>query len=126
MANLEGVLYSKSHEWIHFLDDTTARIGITDYAQEALGDLVYISLPEVDDEVSIGETFADVESVKAVSEVYSPVDGLVSKVNEDLLDTPALINQSPYEAWFIEVKDITDQKDFLTAEEYAAFVQEEE
>ncbi len=125
MENLEGVLYSKSHEWIQFIDETTAKIGITDYAQDSLGDLVYISLPEVEDEVTIGEAFADVESVKAVSEVFSPVNGIVTKINEELLDAPELINQAPYDAWFIEVSNITDRKDFLTAEEYAAFVHEE-
>lgn len=125
MENLEGVLYSKSHEWIQFIDETTAKIGITDYAQDSLGDLVYISLPEVEDEVTIGEAFADVESVKAVSEVFSPVNGIVTKINEELLDAPELINQAPYDAWFIEVSNITDRKEFLSAEEYAAFVHEE-
>lgn len=125
MKNLEGILFSKSHEWIEFIDDTTARIGITNYAQEALGDLVFISLPEEDDVVTIGESFADVESVKAVSEVFSPVDGVVSQVNDDVLESPELINQQPYESWFIEVSEITERKEFLTAEEYEAFVREE-
>lgn len=126
MNNLEGVLFSKSHEWIQFIDETTARLGITDYAQDSLGDLVYISLPEEEDSVAIDEAFADVESVKAVSEVFSPVNGIVSKVNEELLDAPELINQAPYDAWFIEVSDITDKKEFLTKEEYEAFIHEEE
>lgn len=126
MNNLEGVLFSKSHEWIQFIDETTARLGITDYAQDSLGDLVYISLPEEEDNVAIDEAFADVESVKAVSEVFSPVNGIVSKVNEELLDAPELINQAPYDAWFIEVSDITDKKEFLTKEEYEAFIHEEE
>lgn len=126
MTNLEGVLFSKSHEWVKFIDDTTAKIGITDYAQESLGDLVFISLPELEDRVEIESAFADVESVKAVSEVFSPVNGVVSQVNEELLDAPELINQNPYEAWFIEVSNITERKEFLTAEEYAAFVSEEE
>lgn len=113
-------LFTKTHEWIQFLDETTARIGITDYAQGQLGDLVFINLPEEGDEVEAGEEFADVESVKAVSNVYSPVTGTIRAVNEELLDHPELVNSDAMDAWFIEVEDIRDQIELLTEEEYKA------
>ncbi len=113
-------LLTKSHEWVQFLNDTTARVGISDYAQGQLGDLVFINLPEVGDEVEAGEEFADVESVKAVSNVYSPLTGTVKAVNEDLLDHPELVNADAFDAWFIEVEEIRDRSDLLTEEEYKA------
>lgn len=113
-------LYAKSHEWVKFSDETTAKIGISDYAQGQLGDLVFINLPEVGDEVEAGEEFADVESVKAVSSVYSPVTGTVKAVNEELLDHPELINDDAMDAWFIEVEDIKDQSELMNEEEYKA------
>ena len=90
----EELLYSKSHEWVKKEGDE-ALIGLTDYAQSELGDLVFVNLPEEDEEVTAGESFADVESVKAVSDVYSPVTGVVSAVNEELLDAPEMINEFP-------------------------------
>ena len=120
----EDLKYSKTHEWIRFEDETTAYIGITDYAQDQLGDLVFANLPEVDDEVTAGEAFADVESVKAVSDVMSPVSGTVAEVNEGLTDEPQLMNQTPYEAWFIKVTDISETEELMTAEEYQAFIAE--
>lgn len=118
------VFYAKSHEWVQFLDDNTARIGISDYAQSELGDLVFISLPEEDDEVVAGEAFADVESVKAVSNVYSPVTGTVKKVNENLLDQPELVNLDSMDAWFIEVENISEKEDLLSEEEYKKLIAE--
>lgn len=118
--------YSRSHEWVKFLEDGTAEIGLTDYAQDALGDLVFVNLPEQGDEVSAGEAFADVESVKAVSDVFSPVSGTVAEVNEELLDAPERMNEDPYGAWLIRVKDITDQEELISAEEYTAFYESEE
>lgn len=120
----EELLYSKSHEWVK-LEGDTAVIGLTDYAQSELGDLVFVNLPEADDEITLGETFADVESVKAVSDVYAPVSGVVSEINEELLDAPESINEAPYDAWFIKVKDITEKEELLSAEEYQAFVESE-
>ena len=117
----ENLRYAKTHEWMELLNDTTARIGITDFAQQALGDLVFVNLPEVGDTVTVGEAFGDVESVKAVSDVISPVTGIVAAVNQDLLDQPEYINQSPYDHWFIEVKDITEKAELLTADEYEEF-----
>ncbi|HPE15506.1 MAG TPA: glycine cleavage system protein GcvH [Oscillospiraceae bacterium] len=117
--------YTKSHEWVRELDDESVLVGITDFAQHELGDLVFVNLPEVGDDVVAGEPFADVESVKAVSDVYSPVTGRVAEINEALLDAPQLINEAPYEAWFIRVEDVADTEDYLSAEDYVAFTQEE-
>ena len=116
--------YTKSHEWIAF-DGDTACIGITDYAQGQLGDVVFANLPQAGDEVFAGEAFADVESVKAVSDIYSPVTGTVLEINEELLDHPELINEAPYDAWFVKVEGVSAQEDLLDADEYAAFVEEE-
>ncbi len=120
----EGLLYSKSHEWVKE-EGEEILIGLTDYAQSELGDLVFVNLPEEGDEVTTGESFADVESVKAVSDVYAPVTGVVSAVNEELLDAPESINEAPYDAWFVRVKDISDRENLLTAAEYEAFVESE-
>lgn len=122
----EGLKYAKSHEWVKFLDDTTALVGITDYAQDALGDLVFVGLPEVGDTVISGEVFTDVESVKAVSDVYCPVTGEVAEVNESLLDNPAFINEDPYSAWFVKITGITDTEELLDAAAYQAVCEAEE
>ncbi len=121
----QELFYSKSHEWVKLKGDC-AWIGITDFAQDALGDLVYVNLPEVGDEVTAGETFADVESVKAVSDIYSPVTGTVAEVNEALLDAPEAINQSPYEAWLIKVEGITDREELLSADAYQEMAEAEQ
>ncbi|MCI6868989.1 MAG: glycine cleavage system protein GcvH [Lachnospiraceae bacterium] len=126
MNHPEELKYSKSHEWVKFLDDTTALIGLTDYAQDALGDLVFVNLPEAGDEVTAGEAFADVESVKAVSDVFSPVTGTVAEINEELLDAPEQMNEDPYGAWLIKVENITDKDELLSAEEYVKFYESEE
>ena len=104
-------LFLQSHEWVQFLDETTARIGISDYAQNELGDLVLLTFRKKG-EVEAGEVFAEVESVKAVSNVYSPVTGVVKAVNEELLDQPDLINSDAMEAWFIEVENILTRQNF--------------
>lgn len=116
--------YTKSHEWVKKEGDSVF-VGLTDYAQDALGDLVFVNLPEVGDTVTISESFADVESVKAVSDVFSPVSGVVLEVNEELLDAPESINSHPYEAWFIKVNEITEEEEYMTAEEYEAFTKTE-
>lgn len=123
---MSELLFTKTHEWVQFLSETTARIGLTDYAQKELGDLVFVNLPEEGDEVTVAEAFADVESVKAVSNVYSPVTGAVKAVNEELLDQPELINSAPYEAWFVEVVNITEKEELLSGEEYEQLIREEE
>lgn len=118
----EELRYTKTHEWVKTEDDTTAYVGLSDYAQDALGDLVFVNLPETGDTVSAGETFADVESVKAVSDVYSPVSGTVAEVNEELLDAPESINESPYDAWFIKVEGVSGQDGLMSASEYEAYI----
>ena len=121
MSVEKGLLYAKSHEWVKE-EGGEFIVGITDYAQSELGDLVFVNLPEEGDEVTMGESFADVESVKAVSDVLSPLSGVVSAINEAILDAPESINSSPYEAWFIKVKDVTDKEELLSAEEYEEFL----
>ena len=125
MNTPDHLRYTKSHEWILFADDGTAKVGLTDHAQDALGDLVFVNLPQVGDALTCGEALGDVESVKAVSDVYSPVSGTVKAVNEDLLDTPEAINSDPYGAWLVEVEDITDQEELLDAAAYEAHCAQE-
>ena len=121
-ANLK---YSKSHEWVKFLEDGSALVGITDFAQSELGDIVFINLPVAGDEVIMEEALGDVESVKAVSDILCPISGTVVEINEELLDRPQTINEEPYEAWLIRVENITGQEDLLDAAEYEAFVESE-
>ena len=116
--------YTKSHEWLR-MEDGVAVVGISDFAQDALGDVVFINLPQEGDETVAGESFGDVESVKAVSELICPVTGTVCAVNEELLDAPELLNQDPYGAWIIKVDNITDTEDLLEADEYEAVCAEE-
>ena len=117
------LMYTKSHEWVKTVDDTTGTVGLTDYAQDALGDLVFVNLPEPGDDVTAGEAFSDVESVKAVSDVLSPVTGQVEEINEELLDSPESVNQSPYDAWFIKVKDVSGKEELMDGEAYEAYLE---
>lgn len=116
--------YSKSHEWVKYEGDTVV-VGISDYAQDALGDLVFVNLPEVGDAVTAGEAFGDVESVKAVSDLICPVSGTVCAVNEDLIDAPELLNNDCYGAWIIKVEGITETEELLDNTAYEAFCAEE-
>ena len=116
--------YSKSHEWLKE-EDSVFVIGISDFAQDALGDVVFVNLPEVGDDAAAGEAFGDVESVKAVSDLISPVSGTVCEVNEDLLDQPELLNEDPYGTWIIKVENVTDTEELLDAAAYEAFCAEE-
>ena len=122
MANLEQLKYTKSHDWVLENEDGTVTVGLTDYAQQELGDLVFVNLPGAGDAVTAGEAFGDVESVKAVSDVFSPVSGTVAEVNEELLDAPQLINETPYEAWMIKVENVSGSEELLSATEYEAFI----
>lgn len=117
--------YTKSHEWVRKLADGTVEVGLTDYAQQALGDLVFVNLPQVGDTVTAEKSLGDVESVKAVSDVFSPVTGVVAAVNEALLDSPQNINQAPYEAWLIRVKDVSETMELLDAAAYERTASEE-
>ena len=116
--------YSKSHEWLKE-EDGVSVIGISDFAQDALGDVVFVNLPEVGDDAAAGEAFGDVESVKAVSDLISPVSGTVCEVNEDLLDQPELLNEDPYGTWIIKVENVNDTEELLDAAAYEAFCAEE-
>lgn len=116
--------YSKSHEWVKMEGDV-AVIGISDFAQDALGDVVFINLPGVGDAVDAGEAFGDVESVKAVSDLVSPVSGEIAEVNEALADAPEALNSDPYGSWIIKVSGITGTEELLDAAAYEAFCAEE-
>ena len=115
-ANLK---YSKSHEWVKDLGGGLFEIGISDFAQKELGDLVYINLPQTGDELKAGKPFADVESVKAVSDIMSPVNGIIKEINGALTDEPGSINKAPYESWFIRAEGSVSAE-LLSAEEYQA------
>ena len=115
-------LFNESHEWLEALGDDRYRIGISDYAQDSMGDVVFVDLPDEDDELSIGDSFAEAESVKAVSEIFSPVDGVVVAVNDELDDNPAALNEAPYDAWMVEVKATAVKDDLMTEEAYLEFV----
>ena len=116
--------YSRDHEWVKE-EDGLFVIGISDFAQDALGDLVFVNLPQVGDAVAAGEAFGDVESVKAVSDLLSPVTGTVAEINEELLDAPENLNNDPYGAWIIKVENVTGTEELLDAPAYEAFCAEE-
>lgn len=122
----ENLRYTKTHEWVLPTGADSVRVGLTDFAQHKLVNLVFANLPEPGAPVTAGESFADVESVKAVSEVFSPVTGVVSAVNEELLDAPQGINEHPYEAWLAEIGGITLREPLMDAAAYAAFCEAEE
>ena len=117
--------YTKEHEWL-LIEGNTVKIGITDHAQDALGDIVFVELPAVDDTFAEGESFAVVESVKVVSQIYTSIGGTVIEINEELDATPELLNSDPYEAFIAVFRaDEIDESELLTAEEYDAFVASE-
>lgn len=118
--------YTKEHEWVKIEGDT-ATVGITDYAQDALGDVVFLELPEIDSEFAKGDTFGVVESVKAVSDLYAPIGGTVVKINEPLVDEPEAINEDPYDkSWMISLKvdNSAELDDLMDAAQYEAYVKE--
>ena len=119
---MEGLYYSESHEYVR-VEGNFGFIGISDYAQNALGNVVYVDMPDVDDELSAGEEFGAVESVKAASDLIAPVTGVVLEVNEALEDQPELINQDAYENWIVKVElsDKTELDNLMDAKAYAAF-----
>ncbi len=126
MSNIPAELkYTSSHEWIKN-EDGVSVIGLTDFAQSSLGDIVFIDLPQEGDAVTMGDSFADVESVKAVPGVFSPVTGTVAAVNSELIDNPAKLNEAPYEAWLIKVSGVTETGVLLDAAAYEAVCKSEE
>ena len=123
----EGLKYSKEHEWV-LVEGKIATVGITEYAQEELGDIVYVELPEVGEKVVKDDPFGVVESVKAVSDVYAPINGTVIEVNDALPDSPETINEDPYgDGWMIKVEmtDGDDLKDLMNADDYAEYVEQQ-
>ncbi|QQZ10484.1 glycine cleavage system protein GcvH [Heyndrickxia vini] len=119
--------YSEEHEWVK-KEGESLRIGITDFAQSELGDIVFVELPEVGDEVKVNEPFGSVESVKTVSELYAPVSGKVVSVNEELSDSPEFVNESPYEkAWMIVVEpsNAAELDELMSAEQYEEMIKED-
>jgi len=126
MAYPNNLKYTKEHEWLN-LDGKTASIGITDYAQKSLGDIVFVELPKVGAEVSRGKSFGTVESVKSVSEIYAPVSGKVTAVNEELAQAPEKINNDAHGAWMIrvQIKDPSEAASLLSAADYEKFIAEE-
>ena len=124
---IEGLKYSKEHEWVK-VEGEKAYIGITDYAQKSLGEIVYVELPEKASVLSEGGTLGVVESVKAASDIYTPVSGTVADINEELLDSPGNVNTNPYESWIavIELGDVNELDTLMDAGEYEKFCEEEE
>ena len=125
-GRMMATYYSKDHEWVS-VNDGTARVGITNFAQDALGDIVFVELPDVDDEVEEGETFAVVDSTKAASDVYAPISGTVTAVNDALEDEPSLVNSSPEtDGWMVDmtIEDPAQLEDLMDAPAYAAFCEE--
>ena len=123
----EELKYTEEHEWV-MVEEDLAIIGITDFAQDSLGDVVFVELPEEGTEVVAGKAFGVVESVKAVSDIYAPVSGTVEEVNDELPDSPEMINTSPYEdGWMIKIRmtDTTEVDDLMDAEAYQAYIAEE-
>jgi glycine cleavage system H protein len=127
-VNPRNLKYHREHDWAR-VDGDTAVFGITSFAQESLGDIVYIELPEVGADLVAGAPYAEVESVKAVSDVYAPLSGSVMEINDDVVDAPELINESPFEdGWLVKVRlsDPTEQNDLMSAEEYEQLLRMEE
>lgn len=126
MRILENLFYTKEHEWLE-VNGNKVYIGITDYAQKSLGDIVFIELPEIDIEFSAGDSFGVIESVKAAADLYIPVDGNIIKINDAIVDDPALVNESAYDNWmiYIELKDKTQLEVLMNAEEYRKFCSKE-
>jgi glycine cleavage system H protein len=127
MSLPQELKYSEEHEWVQ-VDGNRVRVGITDFAQSELGDIVFVELPEVGDEITAGEPFGSVESVKTVSELYAPVSGKVIEINEELDDAPELVNESAYEkAWMIviELSDPSELDNLMTAKQYEEMINED-
>lgn len=121
---IDGLYYTQSHEWVK-VEDSFAYIGITDYAQESLGEIVFVELPEEEDQVEAGSEFSAIESVKAASDIVSPVTGVIVMVNDELEDSPELINEDSYENWIvkIELEDKSELNSLLTAEQYKEIIE---
>ncbi|MFE1442437.1 glycine cleavage system protein GcvH [Streptomyces sp. NPDC058739] len=123
MSNPQQLRYSKEHEWLSAAEDGVSTVGITEHAANALGDVVYVQLPEVGDTVTAGESCGELESTKSVSELYSPVSGEITAVNQDVVDDPALVNSAPFEGgWLFKVRVAGEQDELLSSDEYSAYI----
>ncbi|AUA11069.1 glycine cleavage system protein GcvH [Streptomyces malaysiensis] len=125
MSNPQQLRYSKEHEWLSAADaDGVSTIGITEFAANALGDVVYVQLPDVGSAVTAGETCGELESTKSVSDLYAPVSGEVTEINEDVVNDPALVNSAPFEGgWLFKVRVANEPEELLSADEYTAFAE---
>ncbi|MFI9236787.1 glycine cleavage system protein GcvH [Streptomyces sp. NPDC053079] len=122
MSNPQQLRYSKEHEWLSAVENGVATVGITEFAANALGDVVYAQLPAVGDTVTAGETCGELESTKSVSDLYAPVTGEVVEANQDVVDDPSLVNTAPFEGgWLFKVKITDEPADLMSADEYTAF-----
>lgn len=122
MSNPQQLRYSKEHEWLTAAEDGVSTVGITEFAANALGDVVYVQLPEVGDTVTAGETCGELESTKSVSDLYAPVSGEVTETNQDVTEDPSLVNTAPFEGgWLFKVRVSEEPKDLLSADAYAEF-----
>ncbi|WP_030553684.1 glycine cleavage system protein GcvH [Streptomyces exfoliatus] len=122
MSNPQQLRYTKEHEWLSTAEDGVATVGITEFAANALGDVVYAQLPAVGDTVTAGETCGELESTKSVSDLYSPVTGEVVGANQDVVDDPSLVNSAPFEGgWLFKVRVAGEPEELLSADEYTAF-----
>ena len=123
MSNPQQLRYSKEHEWLSAAEDGVSTVGITEHAANALGDVVYTQLPEVGSTVTAGESCGELESTKSVSDLYSPVTGEITEVNEDVVNDPSLVNTAPFEGgWLFKVRIAEEPVDLLSADEYTAFI----
>ncbi|GAA1421240.1 glycine cleavage system protein GcvH [Streptomyces thermospinosisporus] len=123
MSNPQQLRYSKEHEWLSAAEDGVATVGITEHAANALGDVVFVQLPEVGATVTAGETCGELESTKSVSDLYSPVSGEVTEINEDVVNDPSLVNSAPFEGgWLFKVRVSEEPSDLLSAAEYDAHI----
>ena len=122
MSNPQQLRYSKEHEWLSAAEDGVSTVGITEHAANALGDVVFVQLPEVGDTVTAGETCGELESTKSVSDLYSPVAGEVTEINEDVVNDPSLVNSAPFEGgWLFKVRVTAEQDGLMSADEYTEF-----
>lgn len=124
MEDLNHLLYSKTHKWVQFLSEDTARIGVSDFAQKKLKNVIFAALPDAGDSVTAGVSFGELESVKTISDLISPVSGQVSAVNTEVMDDPEAINRDPYGAWLIEVTGITDREPLMDSASFEAYCAE--
>ena len=118
----DGLFFTKTYEWIKKIDDSTVLTGLSEHAVNEMGDIVFINLPETGAKVKCGEPYTDVESVKAVSDVYAPVEGVITEVNKLLFDKPEKLNESPYESWIVRISNITATTELMDEKEYREYI----